>query len=142
MAHSPVRGGGYLCGNIIFSFKRIIKKNIISTLSDVEMRVYMWYNQKKQAGRTPYIRGRCMASVTQRITKVQQPYGGYLSMKLFSKRQFDDGCYLNDSDNIHPKYYVLPTEFTFYLGRKKAALVCVGAVAMVLCLLGLVLIFK
>lgn len=63
-------------------------------------------------------------------------------MKLFSKRQFDDGCYLNDSENIHPKYYVLPTEFTFYLGRKKAALVCVGAVAMVLCLLGLVLIFK
>lgn len=42
-----------------------------------------------------------MASVTQRIASIKQPYGGYLPMKLFSKREFDDGKCLNENENIH-----------------------------------------
>ena len=42
-----------------------------------------------------------MASVTQRISKVKQPYGGYLPMKLFNRDVFDDGITLNENENIH-----------------------------------------
>ncbi len=42
-----------------------------------------------------------MASVTQRVSKIKQPYGGYLPMKLFLKEFFDDGLNLNKNENIH-----------------------------------------
>lgn len=42
-----------------------------------------------------------MASVTQRVKSVKQPYGGYLPMKLFSKEVLDDGILLNDEENVH-----------------------------------------
>jgi hypothetical protein len=41
-----------------------------------------------------------MASVAQRIKSVQQPYGGYLPIKHFSKRILEDGNTLNESENI------------------------------------------
>ncbi len=42
-----------------------------------------------------------MASVTQRVSKIKQPYGGYLPMKAFAKEIFDDGLSLNETENIH-----------------------------------------
>ena len=43
-----------------------------------------------------------MASVTQRIKSIQQPHGGYLPIKAFSKEKYDDGVVLNEDENIHP----------------------------------------
>ena len=43
-----------------------------------------------------------MASVTQRIKKIQQPRGGYLPTKAFSKEVYDDGILLHEEENIHP----------------------------------------
>ena len=42
-----------------------------------------------------------MASVTQIVSKTTQPRGGFLPMKFFKKEVFDDGCILNESENIH-----------------------------------------
>lgn len=42
-----------------------------------------------------------MSSVTQRISKVKQPYGGYIKPSMFAKTVFDDGVLLNESENIH-----------------------------------------
>jgi hypothetical protein len=42
-----------------------------------------------------------MASVTQRIKIIQQPRGGYLPLKSFSKEIYDDGIALNEEENIH-----------------------------------------
>ena len=42
-----------------------------------------------------------MASVTQRIKQITQPYGGYLPIKSFEKIAFDDGLTLNENENIH-----------------------------------------
>ena len=42
-----------------------------------------------------------MPSVTRRINEIQQPYGGYLPAKLFSKVQLDDGIFLHEEENIH-----------------------------------------
>lgn len=41
-----------------------------------------------------------MASVTQRIKTIKQPYGGYLPIKSFSKKVFTDEYVLNDNENI------------------------------------------
>ncbi len=43
-----------------------------------------------------------MASVTQRIQSIQQPRGGYLPIKCFSKEVLDDGITLNAEENVHP----------------------------------------
>lgn len=60
-----------------------------------------------------------MASVTQRISEIQQPYGGYLPVKLFSKEQFDDGVTLYDEENIHPSLVGLAVDYLtrFMLGN-------------------------
>ena len=42
-----------------------------------------------------------MATVTQRASKIKQPYGGYLPIKFFAKEIFDDGLVLNENENIH-----------------------------------------
>lgn len=42
-----------------------------------------------------------MASVTQRIKSIKQPYGGYLPVKHFSKETLNDGIILNAEENIH-----------------------------------------
>ncbi len=42
-----------------------------------------------------------MASVTQRVKQVKQPYGGYLPLKMFVKEIIDDGQQLAEAENIH-----------------------------------------
>ena len=39
-------------------------------------------------------RGEGMSSVTQRIKNIDQPYGGFVKPKEFSKIKFEDGCLL------------------------------------------------
>ena len=43
-----------------------------------------------------------MSSVTQRVKNVQQPRGGYLPIKNFTKEIFNDENILNESENISP----------------------------------------
>ena len=52
-----------------------------------------------------------MASVTQRINEIEQPYGGYLPMKLFSKEQLDDGITLHEDENIHPSLVGIAVDY-------------------------------
>ncbi|MFD2877003.1 hypothetical protein ACFTAO_15085 [Paenibacillus rhizoplanae] len=42
-----------------------------------------------------------MASVTQRVEKFKQPYGGFLSPNDFTKTVFDDGIELYSEENIY-----------------------------------------
>lgn len=42
-----------------------------------------------------------MVSVTQRISKIKQPRGGYLPSKLFSVQELTDGKELNEVENLH-----------------------------------------
>ena len=42
-----------------------------------------------------------MASVTQRIQSIKQPYGGYIRPSKFETKLFDDGFTLNDKENVH-----------------------------------------
>lgn len=39
-------------------------------------------------------------SVTKRIESIKQPYGGYISIKDFDKAVLDDGCVLNEEENV------------------------------------------
>lgn len=59
-----------------------------------------------------------MASVTQRISKIKQPFGGYLPMKLFSKEILDDGFTLNETENIHANLVGITVDYLtrFLLG--------------------------
>ena len=41
-----------------------------------------------------------MASVTQRINEIVQPYGGYVRLSAFDKTQFEDGVTLNAEENV------------------------------------------
>ena len=73
-----------------------------------------------------------MASVTQRVSKVQQPYGGYLPMKSFTKEIFDDGLILNETENIHASLVGLAVDYLtrFCLGEsvdKAFHISCLGA---------------
>ena len=52
-----------------------------------------------------------MASVTQRIKQVKQPYGGYLPIKWFSKETFNDGILLNEIENISPALVGLAVDY-------------------------------
>lgn len=51
-----------------------------------------------------------MASVTQRIEKVKQPYGGYLPRKDFSVEEYDDGLVLGE-ENITPGIVGLAVDY-------------------------------
>ena len=42
-----------------------------------------------------------MSSVTQRITKIKQPRGGYIKPSQFKLQKIDDGKILNEHENIH-----------------------------------------
>ncbi|MBQ4039500.1 MAG: hypothetical protein IJC91_00050, partial [Oscillospiraceae bacterium] len=52
-----------------------------------------------------------MASVTQRIKEIQQPHGGYLPIKLFSKTVLSDGKTLNEVENIHSSLVGLAVDY-------------------------------
>ena len=41
-----------------------------------------------------------MASVTQRINEIEQPYGGYVKLSTFEKVQLEDGVTLNAEENV------------------------------------------
>ncbi len=73
-----------------------------------------------------------MASVTQRISQIKQPYGGYLPLKSFSKAIFDDGFTLNESENIHASLVGMAVDYLtrFLLGDsvdKAFHISCLGA---------------
>ena len=73
-----------------------------------------------------------MASVTQRIAKIKQPYGGYLPMKSFFKEKFDDGLVLNENENIHASLVGIAVDYLtrFILGDsvdKAFHISCLGA---------------
>lgn len=73
-----------------------------------------------------------MASVTQRISKIKQPYGGYLPLKSFSKEIFDDDLTLNEDENIHPSLIGIAVDYLtrFSLGDsvdKAFRVSCLGA---------------
>lgn len=57
-----------------------------------------------------------MASVTQRIKEVKQPYGGYLPIKNFEKTQLEDDLILEEDENIHTSLVGLCVD---YLSRYK-----------------------
>lgn len=42
-----------------------------------------------------------MASLTQRVKQIIQPYGGYLPVKNFEKTKYDDRKVLNQEENLH-----------------------------------------
>lgn len=52
-----------------------------------------------------------MASVTQRVKQVQQPYGGYLPIRSFEKIAYDDGKELNSDENIHSSLIGLGVDY-------------------------------
>ena len=73
-----------------------------------------------------------MASVTQRISKIKQPYGGYLPMKYFHKEVLDDGLMLNENENIHASLVGITVDYLtrFSLGDsidKAFHVSCLGA---------------
>ena len=43
-----------------------------------------------------------MYSVTQRISQIKQPRGGYVKRKDFTCITLEDGIELNSQENIHP----------------------------------------
>lgn len=73
-----------------------------------------------------------MASVTQRVSKIKQPYGGYLPIKIFSKEIFNDGLTLNEEENIHSSLIGIAVDYLtrFSLGDsadKAFHISCLGA---------------
>ena len=52
-----------------------------------------------------------MASVTQRINQIKQPYGGYLNIKNFDIFHIDDGNKLNEKENINPSIVGLVVDY-------------------------------
>jgi hypothetical protein len=52
-----------------------------------------------------------MVSVTQRITQVKQPRGGYLNPKDLVGTVFDDGIELNTEENIHASLVGLAVDY-------------------------------
>ena len=61
-----------------------------------------------------------MASVTQRISQIKQPYGGYLQPKEFEKIQFEDEYELGE-ENIHATLVGLAVDYMtrFVMGTEK-----------------------
>lgn len=52
-----------------------------------------------------------MSSVTQRISQVKQPYGGYIKPSMFSRKVFDDKTALNPEENIHSSIVGLAVDY-------------------------------
>ncbi|MCK8624846.1 hypothetical protein [Apilactobacillus xinyiensis] len=52
-----------------------------------------------------------MASVTQLARTYKQPYGGYLPVRTFTKKQFDDGIELSTNENILPQLVGLAVDY-------------------------------
>ena len=52
-----------------------------------------------------------MSTVTQRVTEIKQPYGGYLQIKSFTKEFFNDGKSLNVVENIHPSLVGIAVDY-------------------------------
>ena len=65
-----------------------------------------------------------MASVTQRIRSISQPYGGYIPRKNFLIKQLDDGKNLHPKENINPSLVGMAVDYLtrFLMGtpREKA----------------------
>ena len=73
-----------------------------------------------------------MASVTQRVSQIKQPYGGFLPMKNFTKEIFNDGLTLNETENIHASLVGIAVDYLtrFSLGSsvdKAFHISCLGA---------------
>ena len=52
-----------------------------------------------------------MSSVTQRISKIKQPRGGYINRKSFACITLEDEITLNTQENIHPSLIGLVIAF-------------------------------
>ena len=52
-----------------------------------------------------------MASVTQRINQIKQPYGGYLNIKNFDIFYINDGNILNEKENVNPSTVGLVVDY-------------------------------
>lgn len=52
-----------------------------------------------------------MYTVTGRIQRIKQPYGGYLRVRDLNVKQFDDGKALFDNENIHPGLVGLAVDY-------------------------------
>lgn len=61
-----------------------------------------------------------MASVTQRIKEVTQPYGGYLPIKKFEKIVLEDDFTLHEEENISPALVGMTVDYLtrFSMGDK------------------------
>ena len=73
-----------------------------------------------------------MASVTQRVAVIKQPYGGYLPLKNFKKENVNDGNTLNENENISAALVGLAVDYLtrFALGDsvdKAFHISCLGA---------------
>ena len=62
-----------------------------------------------------------MYSVTQRISKIKQPRGGYIKRKDFTCITLEDGIELNSQENIHPSLIGLVIDYMtrFCMGTPK-----------------------
>lgn len=62
-----------------------------------------------------------MYSVTQRISMIKQPYGGYLPVKELKTVKIDDGKKLNDNENIHASLVGIAVDYLtrFMVGSEK-----------------------
>ena len=62
-----------------------------------------------------------MSSVTQRISKIKQPRGGYINRKSFACITLEDEITLNTQENIHPSLIGLVIDYMtrFCMGTPK-----------------------
>lgn len=61
-----------------------------------------------------------MSSVTQRITQIKQPRGGYIKPSMFEQHSFDDEIVLNTNENISPAIIGMVVDYLtrFMMGTK------------------------
>ena len=61
-----------------------------------------------------------MSSVTQRITKIKQPRGGYIKPSQFKLQKIDDGKILNEHENIHASVIGMAVDYLtrFIMGSR------------------------
>lgn len=52
-----------------------------------------------------------MSSVTQRITEIKQPTGGYLPLSKMNIAKIADGRILKDSENLHPSVIGMAVDY-------------------------------
>ena len=69
-----------------------------------------------------------MTSVKQRISQINQPYGGYVKLSSFEKVRFDDGVILNEFENVSGQRIGLVvdylTRFYFTGDKQKSFDIC------------------